>query len=417
MRCDVLAVGTELLLGQIVDTNSSWIGEQLAAHGISSHVQVKVGDNIDRIVAALRARLEEADAVIMCGGLGPTHDDLTREAIAQVMGVELEFHESIADVIRELFASRGRTMAENNLQQAMVPKGASIIEQTRGTAPGLMCPVLMNGKTKMVYAVPGVPHEMHDMMQRAILPDLVARSGVQAVIASKVLRTWGESESGLNERLDGIIEELENNPNGSLPTLAFLASGWEGIKVRLTARAATTEQVQQVLATWEERVRAVVGDIVFGVDTDTMESVVLQTLRSHGHTLAVAESVTGGLVTGRLTNIAGASDVLMGGVVSYASEVKYDLLNVPRGPVVSGEAAIAMARGVKAALHSSVGLALTGVAGPSEQEGQPVGTLWAGVCLADGSEYSQHFRLASTRDQMRQMSVITALNYLRRLYL
>ena len=417
MRCDVLAVGTELLLGQIVDTNSSWIGEQLAAHGISSHLQVKVGDNIDRIVAALRARLEEADAVIMCGGLGPTHDDLTREAIAQVMGVELEFHESIAEVIRELFASRGRTMAQNNLQQAMVPKGASIIPQTRGTAPGLMCPVLMNGKTKMVYAVPGVPHEMHDMMHRAILPDLVARSGAQAVIASKVLRTWGESESGLNERLNGIIAELENNPDGSLPTLAFLASGWEGIKVRLTARAATSEQVSQVLATWEARVRGVVGDIVFGVDNDTMESVVLQTLRSHGHTLAVAESVTGGLVTGRLTNIAGASDVLVGGVVSYASEVKYDVLNVPRGPVVSGEAAIAMARGVKAALHSSVGLALTGVAGPSEQEDQPVGTLWVGVCLADGTEYAEHFRLATARDQMRQMSVITALNYLRRLYL
>jgi nicotinamide-nucleotide amidase len=417
MRCDVLAVGTELLLGQIVDTNSSWIGEQLAAHGISSHLQVKVGDNIDRIVAALRARLEEADAVIMCGGLGPTHDDLTREAIAQVMGVDLEFHDSIAEVIRELFASRGRTMSQNNLQQAMVPKGASIIPQTRGTAPGLMCPVLMNGKTKMVYAVPGVPHEMHDMMHRAILPDLVARSGVQAVIASKVLRTWGESESGLNERLNGIIAELENNPDGSLPTLAFLASGWEGIKVRLTARAATSEQVSQVLATWEARVRSVVGDIVFGVDTDTMESVVLQTLRSHGHTLAVAESVTGGLVTGRLTNIAGASDVLVGGVVSYASEVKYDVLNVPRGPVVSGEAAIAMARGVKAALHSSVGLALTGVAGPSEQEDQPVGTLWVGVCLADETEYAEHFRLASARDQMRQMSVITALNYLRRLYL
>jgi len=417
MRCDVLAVGTELLLGQIVDTNSSWIGEQLAAHGISSHMQVKVGDNIDRIVAALRARLEEADAVIMCGGLGPTHDDLTREAIAQVMGVELEFHESIADVVRELFASRGRTMAQNNLQQAMVPTGASIIPQTRGTAPGLMCPVLMNGKTKMVYAVPGVPHEMHDMMHRAILPDLVARSGVQAVIASKVLRTWGESESGLNERLNGIIAELENNPDGSLPTLAFLASGWEGIKVRLTARAATSDQVGQVLATWEERVRGVVGDIVFGVDNDTMESVVLQTLRSHGHTLAVAESVTGGLVTGRLTNIAGASDVLVGGVVSYASEVKYEVLKVPRGPVVSGEAAIAMARGVKAALHSSVGLALTGVAGPSEQEGQAVGTLWVGVCLADGTEYAEHFRLATARDQMRQMSVITALNYLRRLYL
>ena len=410
MRCSVVAVGTELLLGQIVDTNSSWIGERLAAHGISSLLQVKVGDNHQRIVDVVRVALVEADAVIMCGGLGPTHDDLTREAIAEVMGVELVLHEDIAQVIREMFESRGRRMADNNLQQAMVPVGATVIHQTRGTAPGLICPV----GDKVIYAVPGVPHEMQDMMERAILPDLRARAGEAGVIVSRVIRTWGESESGLNERLNPVINELETLGN---PTLAFLASGWEGIKVRLTARAATTQQVQQVLATWEERVRAVVGDIVFGVDTDTMESVVLQTLRSHGHTLAVAESVTGGLVTGRLTNIAGASDVLVGGVVSYASEVKYDVLQVPRGPVVSGEAAIAMARGVKKTLHSSVGLALTGVAGPSEQEGQPVGTLWVGVCLADGSEYSQHFRLATARDQMRQMSVITALNYLRRLYL
>jgi nicotinamide-nucleotide amidase len=410
MRCSVVAIGTELLLGQIVDTNSSWLGEQLAAAGIDSLFQVKVGDNLGRIVSTLRSTLEQTDAVIICGGLGPTHDDITREAIAEIMGVELEMNDEVALVIEQMFTARNRRMPENNLRQAMVPRGAKIIEQRRGTAPGLICPV----GDKVMYAVPGVPFELYEMFERAILPDLLTRSGEASVIKSRVLRTWGDSESGLNERLVGVISELEKVGN---PTLAFLASGWEGIKVRLTARAATSEQVSQVLATWEERVRGVVGDIVFGVDADTMESVVLQTLRSHGHTLAVAESVTGGLVTGRLTNIAGASDVLVGGVVSYASEVKYDVLNVPRGPVVSGEAAIAMARGVKAALHSTVGLALTGVAGPAEQEGQPVGTLWVGVCLADGSEYSQHFRLATARDQMRQMSVITALNYLRRLYL
>ena len=201
MRCDVLAVGTELLLGQIDDTNSAWIGEQLALSGIASLIQVKVGDNVGRIAAALRRLLDEADAVIVTGGLGPTHDDVTRDAIAAVMGVELVPDEAVADVIRDLFAARGRTMPENNLRQALVPVGATVIPQTRGTAPGLICPV----GDKVVYAVPGVPHEMHDMLERAVLPDLRARAGESSVIASRVLQTWGESESGLNERLDGMI--------------------------------------------------------------------------------------------------------------------------------------------------------------------------------------------------------------------
>ena len=408
VRCDVIAVGTELLLGQIIDTNSSWIGEQLAAHGISSHVQVKVGDNVERIIDQLRRRLDEADAVIMCGGLGPTHDDLTREAIAAVMGVGLEHNDEVAEAIIELFASRGRRMPANNLRQALVPAGSMVIPQRRGTAPGLICPV----GGKVVYAVPGVPHEMHEMMTRAILPDLVRRSGRSSVIRSRVLRTWGESESGLNERLDAVIAELDQ-PGEGKPTLAFLASGWEGIKVRLTAAASTAESADAVLDRWESRVRAVVPDIVFGVDNDTMESVVLAMLADAGETLAVAESVTGGLVTGRLTNIPGASRVLRGGVVSYASEVKFDVLGVGRGPVVSESAAIEMARGVRERLGASVGLSLTGVAGPDEQDGMPVGTLFVGIALADGTERVQMFRLPATRDQMRQMSVISALNFLR----
>ena len=411
MRVDVVAVGTELLLGQIVDTNSSWIGEQLAAHGFDSLLQIKVGDNLGRVESALRRSLADANAVIVCGGLGPTHDDLTREAIAAVMGVQLEIHDDVADRIREMFTARGRYMAENNLRQAMVPVGATVIAQTRGTAPGLICPVRIDGVDKVLYAVPGVPHEMKEMLERAILADLHRRSGEVAVIASRTLRTWGESESGLNERLDPIIAELETLGN---PTLAFLASGWEGLKVRLTAKAATAQAAALVLDEWSARVHAVVGQHVFGFDDDTMESVVLQMLRERGLTLALAESVTGGLVAARLTGIAGASDVLRGSIVSYASEVKFDLLAVTRGPVVSESVAAEMALGARRVLGGTLGMALTGVAGPTEQDGVPVGTLCIAVVIGD-EVHTTTARLPGQREQMRQMSVITALDYLRRI--
>ena len=418
MRCDVLAVGTELLLGQIVDTNSSWLGENLAMHGFDSLSQVKVGDNIGRITGHLRRMLNESDAVIMCGGLGPTHDDLTREAIAEVMGVELHLDEDVADVIRHLFSSRNRTMPENNLRQAMVPEGAAIIPQTRGTAPGLICPVVIDTESgpaeRVVYAVPGVPHEMREMFERAILPDLQQRSGEHWTIASRTLRTWGESESGLNERLDDIIHDLDAEGN---PTLAFLASGWEGLKVRLTGRAPDEGAAAALLGPWEEKIREVLGDQVFGVDNDTMESVVLDLLRARGWTLALAESVTGGLASGRLTGVAGASEVFRGTVVSYASEVKFDVLGVEEGPVVTEEAAIAMAEGARKVLGADVGLALTGVAGPSEQDGMRPGTLFAAVALPDGEldrVTSVHVRLPGDREMMRQLSVISALDLLRK---
>ena len=407
MRCNVVAIGTELLLGQINDTNSSWIGEQLAAAGIESHLQVKVGDNLARMTEAITHALERADALIICGGLGPTHDDLTREAIAAVMETDLVHDESVATVIRDLFARRGRVMAENNMRQALVPAGARVIPQTRGTAPGLVCPV----GDKVIYAVPGVPHEMKDMFERGILPDLLERSGEKAVIRSRVLRTWGESESRLNERLDGIIAELEAIGN---PTLAFLASGWEGIKVRLTVKAATAADADVVLDTWETRLREEIGGIVFGLDDETMESVVLGLLEKHGWTLGVAESVTGGLVGGRLTNVAGSSRTFRGGVISYASDVKFDVLGVTPGPVVSEDAAVQMAVGARSVLGADVAISLTGVAGPDEQDGRPVGTLCVGVAMPDGSTVSTTSVLPGQRDQMRQMSVITALDFLRR---
>ena len=406
MRCSVVAIGTELLLGQIVDTNSSWLGEQLAAAGIDSLFQVKVGDNLGRIVATLKSTLNEADAVIICGGLGPTHDDITREAIAEIMGVELELNDEVALVIEEMFTARDRKMPQNNLRQAMVPRGAKIIEQRRGTAPGLICPV----GEKVMYAVPGVPFELFEMFERAILPDLLMRSGEASVIKSRVLRTWGESESGLNERLVEVIDELEKVGN---PTLAFLASGWEGIKVRLTAKAHTAEEAVQLIDVWDAKVRAKVGDLVFGVDQQTMESVLFDILREKKLTLGVAESVTGGLVAGRLTAVVGASDVFRGGIVSYASDVKFDVLGVTPGPVVSETAAKEMAVGVRKALGSDIGLALTGVAGPAEQDGVKVGTVCVGIAFSDGTTKSTTFHLPIGREQMRQLSVITALNFLR----
>ena len=410
MRCDLLAVGTELLLGQIVDTNSAWLGEQLAANGIDSLVQVKIGDNRARIANQLRAMIADADAVIVCGGLGPTHDDVTREAIADVMGSTLERDDSVADVIRELFSSRGRRMADNNLRQADVPGGASIIPQTRGTAPGLVCPVRIGEAEKVVFAVPGVPHEMRDMFERGVLPELRRRGDEGSMIVSRVLRTWGESESGLNERLDGVIAELDSIGN---PTLAFLASGWDGLKIRITAKAESDAACEILLDEWEGRVRSVVGELVFGVDDDSMESVVLDMLRTKSLTLGLAESVTGGLVAARLTDIPGASDVLRGSIVSYASEVKQQLLDVPEGPVVSEEAALAMARGAARVLGSDVTMALTGVAGPDEQDGMPVGTLCVAIVWGEG-ELTRTFRLPGQRQQMRQFSVINSLDLLRK---
>ena len=409
VRVAVLAVGTELLLGQIIDSNSAWIGGELAAHGIDSLVQVKVGDNVGRIERQLRLLLDadDVDAVIICGGLGPTHDDLTRDAISMVLGVDLVLDDHIAAVIAEMFETRGRTMPENNLRQAMVPVGATVIAQTRGTAPGLVCPIA----GKVIYAIPGVPHEMRDMVQRAIIPDLVERSGTTDVIVSRVIRTWGESESGLNERLDPLIVELDRPDT---PTLAFLASGWEGLKIRLTAKQPTQQECIRLLDDWEQRLRDELGDLVFGVDDETMESVVLDLCRRDGLTLATAESITGGLVGARLTGVAGASDVFVGSVVSYATSVKRDLLGVTAETVVSAQAASEMARGVRERLGSDVGLSLTGVAGPAEQDGRPVGTLVVGV-VGPGFDEVTEVRLAGQREQIREFAVITALGILRRL--
>jgi nicotinamide-nucleotide amidase len=417
VRIEIVAVGTELLLGQIADTNSAWLGEHLAEAGVSSHFHQAVGDNHDRIVLALRTALTRSDGVIVCGGLGPTQDDITREAIAAVMNVELVRDQEIVDRIAAFFKARGREMSANNARQADVPKGASPIVQNAGTAPGLICPV----GNKVVYAVPGVPYEMAEMFERAILPDLRARMaevGEEAVIASRVLRTWGSSESGLAEALSERVDALDEVGDVGNVTLAFLASGIEGIKVRVTARARTMDNVIDLLDKEEAEVRRAIeahlGDIVFGVDDESMEHAVAWRLIAHGLSFGVAESLTGGLIASRLVNVPGASGWFKGGVVAYDSQVKFDVLGVPAGPVVTEAAAAAMAEGARRITRADVGLGITGVAGPDDQEGVSPGTVFVGLALPGRPTESRGLRLPGDRERVRQYGAISALDLLRR---
>lgn len=415
MRCEVVAIGTELLLGTVVDSNSAWIGEQLALAGVDCLRSVRVGDNHDRMVACLRESLDRADAVICCGGLGPTQDDVTREAVAEVMGVELVRDPAIADAIRAMFEARGRPMPENNLRQADVPEGATVIAQTRGTAPGLICPVAVEGgPDKVVYAVPGVPHEMRDMVDRAVVPDLRQRSGDTGTIVSRTLRTWGESESGLAERLAdrlAVLDELQASDE-IRATLAFNASGIEGLKLRITAKGPDDTTAWAAVDAEERELRSLLGDLVFGVDDETMEHAVGALLLARGWTLGLAESVTGGLVASRIVAVPGCSAWFRGSIVSYASDVKHDLLGVSAGPVVSDSAAAAMASGARSVLGADVGLGVTGVAGPETQDDQPVGTVFLASDI-DGDVVVRRVQLPGDRESVRQFATISLLDGLR----
>jgi len=421
VRIEIVAVGTELLLGQIADTNSQWLGEHLAELGVGSHFHQAVGDNHERIVLAFRTALARSDGVIVCGGLGPTHDDITRDALAEVMNVTLVRDESVVERIRTMFASRGRDMPESNLRQADVPEGASLIEQTKGTAPGLICPV----GHKVVYAVPGVPYEMSDMFERAIAPDLrrrmADRGELDGTIASRVIRTWGMSESGLGEALADFIATLDDasaGTGGGSATLALLASGIEGIKVRITVRAADPAAAAALLDGHEATVRAILseaaGDVVFGIDDEAIEDAVARALATDGLTVGLAESLTGGLAASRLVNVPGASAWFRGSVVSYASEVKFDVLGVPEGPVVSEAAARAMAEGARRVLGADVGLSITGVAGPAPQDDQPPGTVFVGLARPGRPSEAFSFNVPGDRARVRQYATIAALDLLRR---
>jgi nicotinamide-nucleotide amidase len=318
------------------------------------------------------------------------------------MSVRRRRGEATAEHIRNLFASRGRPMAANNLRQADMPEGASAIPQMPGTAPGLICPV----GDKVIYAVPGVPFEMRLMMEGTILPDLRRRAGTTAVIRSRVVRTWGQTESGLAEILAERIAELDRL--GS-PTLAFQASGIEGIKVRITAKAADEAAAEAVLAEEETRLRDMLGPIIFGTDDETMESVVIGAMREKGLTLAVAEGVTGGIAGTRLALVPGADDVLRGTVVSpLEGEPPLGLPAAQPTP----EAASAMAVAVRETLDADIGLATTGIFERDHPSGERPGTVYLGLARERGTE-SRLVRLPGDRDRVRQYAVISVLDFLR----
>lgn len=413
MRAEIVTVGTELLLGQIVDTNSAWLAERLAGLGVDVNWQTKVGDNHGRMCEAFRLALGRADAVVVTGGLGPTQDDVTREAIAEVTGRPLRRDPEIVEMLERIFAGLGREMAASNLRQADVPEGASTIPMRVGTAPGLVVPEREGGGDGVFYLLPGVPHEMKEMWERGVVPDMLARMGETATIRSHVLKCWGVSESRLADMLAERFAALDASGTA---TIAFLAG--EGmVRVRITAKGPDEAAVEDLLAREERIIRDILGEAVFGVDVDTMESVVVDLLRERGWHLATAESMTGGTVGEWITRVSGASDVYNGGAVTYATASKTAVLGVPAETieahgVVSEEVAIAMAAGARRVFGADVGLAVTGSAGPTAQGGE-VGE----ACLAvdvDGDASVARVRFPGDRERVRSFATATLLDLLRR---
>ncbi len=406
MIVEVVAVGTELLLGQIVNRNAATIGERLAAAGMDHYHQAVVGDNLDRVAAVLRIALGRSDAVIVTGGIGPTQDDITREAICAATGREMAFSEDHAEWLRARWAARGREMPTSNLRQAQYPEGAAFVPNAKGTAPGLA----VEHDGKVIFALPGVPEEMIAMLDGYVLPALVERAGGErSVLVNRVIRTWGETESRIADLLGDLFAAAEN------PTLAFLASSGE-IKIRLTARAGDEAAAQTLIQPVEAEVRRRLGPRVFGADADTVEAVLLRELGERGWTLGTAESATGGMVAARLTSVPGASQSFVGSVVAYTAELKRSLLDVPAGiidehGVVSEPVALAMAAGACRRLGAAVAVAVTGSAGPDPLE-QQAGTMVIAVQTPEGAR-ARTLRLPGDRERVRAFATAAALHLAR----
>lgn len=415
MKVELLAVGTELLLGDIVNSNAAWLGQQLAAAGFDVYGSAVVGDNQARIRGAVLAALARSEALIVTGGLGPTQDDLTREALAECAGVELVRDPELERGLRDRYAGLRRRVPEANFRQADVPRGATPLPNERGTAPGLrLDDVHCAGSGGVVYALPGVPHEMTAMFTSAVLPDLLRRAGGPAAIVSRTLRTAGMWESAVAEALAGLVESLDRS---GVATIAFLASGGQ-VKVRITAKAASRAQAEEAIAPVEAEARRLLGDGIYGANSDTLPGVVHQLLAERAATVAVAESLTGGGVGAMLSETPGATATYRGAIVAYATELKTSLLGVPadllaeRGPV-DADVAVAMADGVRARLVSTYGVAVTGVAGPDAADGTAPGTVFLGLSGPAGSR-SHALRLPGPREQVRLLTAVSALDALRR---
>lgn len=402
MRAEILSVGTELLLGQITDTNANYLATQLAALGIDLFFVSQVGDNLDRLTETLRRARDRSDIVIMTGGLGPTEDDLTREAISAVLGEQPIVDTALETELRAYFEGRGITMPARNVKQAWTIPSVTPLHNPVGTAPGWWA----ERDAKIVVAMPGVPHEMKRMWENEVIPRLRPLTG--AIIFTRTLRVAGLGESTVEERLDPFLHETN-------PTIATYAKR-DAVDVRLTAKSETMEQARELVQGLEMRVREVLGTHVFGVDADTPQSVALEMLVQRHLTLATMESCTGGLLASLLTDVPGSSNAFVGGLVSYSNTLKADW-GVPEKVLrdhgaISAETALAMARAVRARLRSDVGVGITGVAGPDVQEGKPVGTVHIAVSTPTSERASeQHFRGA--RAEIKWRAAVTALQLIR----
>jgi len=406
MNAEIVAVGTELLLGQIVDTNSAEISQALAELGINVYYHSSVGDNSIRLAAVLAQALTRSDVVIVTGGLGPTEDDITKEALAGVTGRALKMHPAAKRHVESFFAASGRTMTENNLRQAMVPEGGEILDNPRGTAPGIYLKV----GGKHVFCVPGVPTEMRTMLRESVMPRLAALRG-SGEIVSKTLRFYGIGESALETEVKDLLK-------GDNPTVAPYAGLGEA-RLRVTARAESAEAARRMMEPVVEEIVRRVGAYIYGYDDDSLESVTGRKLAERGMTLAVAESCTGGLVAHRITNVPGSSAYFTRGWVVYSNEAKVSELGIDPKLIeahgaVSEEVAKAMALGALERSGASVAVATTGIAGPGGGTPEkPVGLVWFAVAVAGGEVRAHSRRFRGSREDIKWRSASEAINLVR----
>ena len=405
---EILCVGTELLLGDIVNTNAAFLSQRLAALGICVYKHTAVGDNPERLRAALDAALASADLVITSGGLGPTYDDLTKETVAERFGRPLELHEESLDRIRTYFARTGRKMPVNNEKQAMMPKGAHVFTNNYGTAPALAIST-EQAPTKTVIMLPGPPGELIPIFKEEVEPYL--KSFSDSVLVSKNIHIFGMGESAVDEVIKSIMRESEN------PTVAPYCKEGE-VRLRVTAKAGSKEAALQMCDELIEKIcKSEVGSFVYGIDVESLERALVNTLHEKGLTVSCAESCTGGLIAERITSVAGCSDVFFGGCVTYTNEIKQRLLGVShqtleRYGAVSAQTAMEMAKGARLKLGTDISVSATGIAGPSGgTEQAPVGTVYIGLSTKDGEQYRK-LTLSSmrSREYIRIVSASNALD-------
>jgi nicotinamide-nucleotide amidase len=406
MNAEIVSIGTEILLGEIIDTNSAYIAERLPALGIDVYYKHVVGDNLGRLAEVIGRARERADLVITTGGLGPTEDDLTREAIAAVHGEQTAVDPELEKWLRDLYKRRGNVMPERNIKQTWLIPSARAIPNPRGTAPGWWA----ERDGKIVIAMPGPPSEMNRMWEEEVSPELAKRS-TGTVLIKRTLKTAGLGESNVDEMISHLLK-------GNNPSIGLYARA-DGVHVRMGAKAATPEEARALIAPVEAQVRAILQPHVWGADDDTFESVVGETLVQRGLTLAAMESCTGGLFADTITNVPGSSRYFRGGIVSYATEVKQimgvDAAVISKHGVVSAETAAAMAAAVRQRLGADIGIGITGVAGPDPQDGVPVGQVF--IALDGGEKVASQalaFQFNQSRVAIKRRAVTQAIMLLRR---